>query len=321
MPVIKALPSPKVIKGLRGVLDFYCWKGLNCVRSWPHIAKANRSPASMESAALFGLIVQGYSLLGGALKTLFIEDAADQPRTGRDLYISAVLGHLHETTMSDITDLLSQATAYLLQLTALINALNSVGTDQIITLPGHDGADPQALLVDGNRHLQADVLSSPLPTDAATATNQDTVIARLNLITKLEHTLATVHTDQLIVRAQDQLWSYKDTLWETLKDADTAAGNIALTGATPPANELWVVTNMHAFHINGAPSRIEIYGGSTISERQIDALLNPIARVGYPWAGQFQQTTGHEMIARFFACAEHSSIYFNINGFKMTRET
>lgn len=96
MPVIKALPSPKVIRGLRGILDFYCWKGLNCVRTWPHIPPAHRTPASLASAATFGAIIKGYAQLGGRPKSLFAADAADQPRTGRDIYISATLGHLHK---------------------------------------------------------------------------------------------------------------------------------------------------------------------------------------------------------------------------------
>ena len=199
MPVIKALPSPEVIRGFRGVLDFYVWKGLNCVRKWPVIPKASRTPKSIAAAVLFGAVVQGYALLGGALKTLFIEDAADQDRTGRDLYVSAVYGHLHETIMTDFLDLLTEATAYLKTLADLANALESVGTDELRAHPGFDGADYQPLRVDGNLHLQADVLSSALPALAATAAHQVTQNTALALIEKLEKALSSVATDQLRV--------------------------------------------------------------------------------------------------------------------------
>jgi len=154
MPVIKALPSPEIIRGFRGVLDFYVWRGLNCVRKWPHIPPASRTAKSMASAALFGAIIQGYALLGGVLKNLFTLDATDQDRTARDLYISGVLGHLHEAGMVDFLDLLTQATAYLQTLTELVNALETVGTDELRTLPGFDGAHFQPLLVDASRRLQ-----------------------------------------------------------------------------------------------------------------------------------------------------------------------
>lgn len=185
MPVIKSLPSPEVIRGFRGILDFYIWKGLNCVRKWPHIPPSSRTPASMASAALFGAVVQGYALLGGALKTLFDQDAADQPRTGRDLYMSATYGHLHEAGMSDFLDLLTEATAYL------------------------------ATLAD------------------------------------LTHALETQHTDRLLVRGMDQLFSYQKSLTATA-DGNIADDNGFMESATPPAGSVWHLSNIGAICIPSA---------------------------------------------------------------------
>jgi len=95
MAKIHALPALGVIKGLRGVLDFYYWKGIPCVRSWPRIPMANRTPASMASAHLFGEISRAYALLPGNLKALYAQNAQGSPRTGRDVYMSATLGGLH----------------------------------------------------------------------------------------------------------------------------------------------------------------------------------------------------------------------------------
>ena len=96
MAKIDALPSLEIISTLKGTLDFYYWKGIPCVRKWPVIPMSSRTPASLASAQLFGEIVQGWALTGGEVKALYQEAAADQPRTGRDLYVSGVLGHLHE---------------------------------------------------------------------------------------------------------------------------------------------------------------------------------------------------------------------------------
>lgn len=131
MAKINALPSLEVINVLKGTLDYYYWKGIPCVRKWPVIPKSSRTPASMASALLFGQIVQGWGLTGGAAKALYIQAAADQPRTGRDLYVSGALGNLHEASMSDFLDLLTAAAASLSNLEGLLNALGSVDTDDL----------------------------------------------------------------------------------------------------------------------------------------------------------------------------------------------
>jgi len=132
MPVIKALPALEVILGLKGVLDFYYWRGIPCVRKWPVIPPSSRTPASLASAALFGEIIRGYALLGPTVKALFQEAAADQPRTARDIYVSAVLGRLHEVDVATDNQLLVLIEAHTLALTALANALQSVATDQLL---------------------------------------------------------------------------------------------------------------------------------------------------------------------------------------------
>jgi len=54
MAVLEQMPSLEIIHGFRGVLDFYNWRGIVCVRSWPKKPKWPRSPAVMETAIAFG---------------------------------------------------------------------------------------------------------------------------------------------------------------------------------------------------------------------------------------------------------------------------
>ena len=96
MARLNALPSLEVIDTLKGTLDYYYWKGIPCCRKWPKIPISSRTPASLASAQLFGDIVQGWALTCAEEKAAYAEAAADQPRTARDLYVSGVLGHLHE---------------------------------------------------------------------------------------------------------------------------------------------------------------------------------------------------------------------------------
>lgn len=46
MAIIKHMLGEKVISGFRGVLDFYYWMGIPCVRAWP------KSPGHARSAAV-----------------------------------------------------------------------------------------------------------------------------------------------------------------------------------------------------------------------------------------------------------------------------
>ncbi len=131
MAKLKALPSLEVINVLKGTLDYYYWKGIPCVRKWPHIPHSSRTQPSLDSAHLFGVIVQGWALVGATAKALYAEAAADQPRTGRDLYVSGVLGGQHEASMSDFLDLLTECKDYLAALQALLGPLGSVDTDDL----------------------------------------------------------------------------------------------------------------------------------------------------------------------------------------------
>jgi len=99
MARLKALPSLDIIRGFKGTLDFYMWKGLPCVRKWPVRAPGRRTAAEIASSLLFGAILQAYRLLAPEAHDFFQEDSLDQPRTPRDIYVSAVLGHLHQRTI------------------------------------------------------------------------------------------------------------------------------------------------------------------------------------------------------------------------------
>ena len=60
-----------------------------------------------------------------------------------------------------------------------------------------DGVTYRVPLIDADGHLQVDVLTSALPSGAATSARQDTMITALQLIDDLRTALASVATDQL----------------------------------------------------------------------------------------------------------------------------
>ena len=104
----------------------------------------------------------------------------------------------------------------------------------VSTLLAYDGTSFRNVLCDSDGHLQIDVLSSRLPTDAATETTLALVkdrigaltapasgstnklltdaLTALELIDDLRGALESVATDRLLARGEDQLLSYKEAL-------------------------------------------------------------------------------------------------------------
>ena len=99
MARLTALPSLDIIHGFRGILDFYLWKGLPCVRRWPRMTKAQQSQATIAAGILFGQISSAYRLLAPLALEAYQDAAKTQPRTARDIYMTGVYGHLHERTL------------------------------------------------------------------------------------------------------------------------------------------------------------------------------------------------------------------------------
>jgi len=95
MPKLKNLPALDIIHGLRGTIDYYLWKGIPCARKWPVNPKSHHSSATIAAAQTFGEISAAFSLIGATPLAAYTEDAADQTRTPRDIYMAAKFGNLH----------------------------------------------------------------------------------------------------------------------------------------------------------------------------------------------------------------------------------
>lgn len=255
MPVLDALPHLTIIRGLKGILDFYYWKGVPCVRKWPVIPPSSRSPASMRSAHLFGAIVAAYSLLGAVLKELFALDATDQTRTARDLFVSAVLGHLHDHNMSDFLDLLTEATAYLDTLKDIANALQSAATDR------------------------------------------------------------------LLVRGEDQIFTYQDIYKECLRNTNTDAGENNLESSPVGPGEICVITGFDAVPWTEQVPRITAYWIGSSARNTIRSKLPVPQWDALHYDGQYILAPTHYIQIRFYGCAAAQTIGAQLWGYKMTLET
>ncbi len=95
MAKVEALPAPQVIWAFRGRLDFYCYRGLYCVRSWPRRPTMPRSPASQASALIFSDLSKRLAALDPDLRAILIEDNKATGYTWKDEIVSAAYNKLN----------------------------------------------------------------------------------------------------------------------------------------------------------------------------------------------------------------------------------
>ncbi len=236
MARIDVLPSIEIIRGFKGILDFYMWRGLPCVRAWPHYRPARQTDASLAAALTFGAIVQAYSLLANLALQAYREDALDQPRTARDIMVTGAFGNLHEASMSDFLDALIIIRDGVVALTDLLHALDSIDTDEIVV----------------------NVDQSVLPPLAATTTNQATQITALQKLDDLQDALQSKALDRFLVRGMDQLYSLLGTL-ENQSTGPLSLNDGYRDSGPPAAGVFWKLTSLAATNTIRAVTRVHMY--------------------------------------------------------------
>jgi hypothetical protein len=81
------MPSEAVINGFRGSIDYYVYRGINCVRMWPR--KKRLPPTQAESAhwPAFSDAVAEWNALSPTVRDAYISMASGSTLSGRDIMI------------------------------------------------------------------------------------------------------------------------------------------------------------------------------------------------------------------------------------------
>jgi hypothetical protein len=164
----------------------------------------------------------------------------------------------------------------------MVNRVIPTNMPHPMSAVGWDGTDFHILTIDPAGHLQVDLLSSALPTGAATAANQATEITALQLIDDLRAALHSVNTDELQVNVED---------------------SVLPTGAATSANQATEITDLETMMLydRGLSKVLNLYNaflaahGATVRYTYIVpgnkiALLEGIwVRLGIPDAGHIAE--------------------------------
>lgn len=298
MARLKNLPSLDIIRAFKGTIDFVVWKGQPYARGWPRKPTLPRSPASTAAAIAFGVVIQNYRLLAPLALAAFQRDALGQPRTARDLYITATYGRLHEATMSDFLTLLTECRDFLANLQALLNALTSVATDSLLT----------------------EVIASALPDGAATELNQNTQITSLHVIEDLRHALLSIDTDRLVVRGEDQLFSFAGPI-DSVTTGQPSGASGYKDSHPVPAGQIWVVTTVAARDRSAALTHTVIAVRHAGFDVTLKGELRAIAQWEWvSWSGTTYLTEGAVIRVTFSGCGAGDTVDVHTNGHVMTLE-
>jgi hypothetical protein len=92
---IKKLPGLSVISGFKGTLDFYVWKGIACVRSWPRSPGHERAPAVMAQWQAFTNAAKLWMTLSPEVKDAYRQMSAGLRLSNRDVFIKFYLSAEH----------------------------------------------------------------------------------------------------------------------------------------------------------------------------------------------------------------------------------
>ena len=217
----------------------------------------------------------------------------------------------------------------------LRNALASVATDTL-------RANIIAALPAGSANIgDVDVVSSALPTGAATAANQATEITALQLIDDLRNALTSVATDSLraillagtaeigMVQARNYGWDgaawrknnlifgYYDTYDEVLSNTAATVGTNYLTSSAVPAGQIYVVRAMLAKNTVTANTRTELQKYAGAVEYIVKQQLSPAIGFGVEFSGWITLKPTQQVRAMFVGCVAGDDIYLHITGYKM----
>jgi len=181
-----------------------------------------------------------------------------------------------------------------------------------------NGTAWQWALVDAAGHLQVDVIASGLPAGAATAANQALILAQVQAIEDLTHALQSINTDRLIVRGEDQLFSYRSQYRETISQVSTGAAWQTVSGSVAPPGEIWIVTSVSAINESAASTRVDIRIPAIDHLRTVAALAQ---FVSLDWQGHTYLKNGDRVQVAFLGTAAGNNLVLSSHGYKMTVET
>jgi len=178
----------------------------------------------------------------------------------------------------------------------LRTALDSVGTDELRVLAGKTGAAWKALPIAATGELEAKILNSVLPTGAATADNQTTMLGKVT----------------------DQVFTFKDYFGLRASEMNVAAGGNTLLGPALEEGYLYVVTGLTGWNAVSIGARSYVGGRYAGSYRRWNQIIPVAIDEACSFQGQAFLAYPDRWVAGFQGCTAGDDLYLDAFGYRMT---
>ena len=174
--------------------------------------------------------------------------------------------------------------------------------------------------MDAAGNLQIDVRSSVLPTDAATAAFQAAMLPYLARIDDLQHALQSVATDRLIVRGEDQLFSFESRIMRRKSGVISGAGGF-FDSDSPPDGFIWAITSISGSDITSPTTEHIIQQRSPIDVIHVHRQVEAFAAVDFSiWGGHLFLQHDDFIRVHFVGALAADQCRIDLGGYVMTVE-
>ena len=90
---LQGVPPRGVVLGLKGIVDFYSWKGIPVARRWPRKPTQPRTPAVQAQYADFKAITQGFKTIDVSVVDAYYGMSSGTMFTTKDEAVSLFYGN------------------------------------------------------------------------------------------------------------------------------------------------------------------------------------------------------------------------------------
>uniref|UniRef100_A0A6H2A0L8 Uncharacterized protein n=1 Tax=viral metagenome TaxID=1070528 RepID=A0A6H2A0L8_9ZZZZ len=186
----------------------------------------------------------------------------------------------------------------------------------------------QAIYADADGNLQVDVVASGLPSGAATALNQTTMITSLQVTEDLVKALSSNPAgDDLRVREQgtvtvrasggDKIFSFESIVEGAYQNTNLDAGINMLPGGTVPAGKVWKLTHGTIRYDGTSPTSVAIVAYGLAGNISVLRVLAPTSTQWYLWDGEMYLQNPDYLSADVVGATAGDTLLFRYAGVQM----
>lgn len=197
--------------------------------------------------------------------------------------------------------------------------IEGTGHGKPVMIFWHNGTAWIVPLVDAAGHPQVDIISSALPSDAATETTLDAIKTAVELIDDLRGALDSVGTDEIRVEGKDgdKLFGFESVVEEAVENTALAAGTNNVDGAAVGSGKVWKITHVWLYYVGTAPTTMNVRVMGLAGGTYLITPPTPAAATSYFWNGEIYMQVDDYLRIEITGATLNDDVYMRYCGVQM----